>query len=634
MSLPDLTDDRRALLERVRGQFELAETEHKQFRKRADGFWSQYHAFSDFKRSFAAASKPDRDAVLNDGTKRWGAKLYLPYAFTAVETIVPRMLSNRPRMLFLPADADSAENTENMRWLVDRQQEACDYELSLQTTAKTGLVAALGVRKTYWKRTQSRETYKLTPKLAGSGYAQTSCTAVDWDDPWSEDVDPYDFLWDPFGNSMDNVQFVIHRSWRSTSYVLERFRSGDWDLLDGADQVSAEDVQGGGRGRYDALWAERKRAQGYATSSSRECVHEVWEVHGGGEIVTVLDRELPVRQVQNPAWHGELPFSVYRPVHVSGRMVGKSTPEMIEGLEAEMNTLRSMRLDNAALVLQKSFFFEEGSFDPAGFELGPGMFHGLRPQGALRDAIVPIETGDIPNSSYREVQELHEAIERTTGVSDQSAGAGMAQETATGAQLVQANANVRIQNATRRLELETCKREARQWLLLNQQHIIANRTVRVPQVPQPGLPDSVWAWRNVGPTELAGTWDIEVDGGATAPENVPQDRQDAELMSQVFDHDPTVDHRKLTAMKLEKFGFKRPEAYMTPDTFVPPSTLDLIAQGMVAQGAPQAQVQAFIADALNKARSQDPTPPEQSLQPPEQPAPNENGQPAGQAQGS
>jgi hypothetical protein len=628
LSLPDLTDEQRALLERVKGEFQAAEDgEHKRFRERADGFWAQYHAYTDFKRSHASASERDRDSLLGDAKNKWGARLYLPYAFTAVETIVPRMLSNRPRMLFLPGDKESAANTENMRWLMDRQQEACDYELSLQDTAKTGLIVAIGWRKTYWKRTSARNTYKVAPSLSGDGYVQTPCTEVDWDDPFSEDLDPYDVLWDPFAKSVATCQFIIHRTWRSTSYVLDKLtRTGpmgeppEWSYIDGSG-ATAEDVQGGGKTRYDELWAGRKRAQGYGTSSSkRGCVHEVWEYHGGGEVITVLDRQWPVRKVPNPSWHGELPFACYRPVHVSGRMVGKSTCEMIEGLESEMNTMRNMRIDNAKLVLQKSFFFEDGAFDPVGFEMGPGMFHPVRSQGSLRDALVPIETGEIPNSSYREVQELHEAIERTTGVSDQTSGAGVSQETATGAQLVQAAANVRIQNATRRLELETCKAEARQWLLLNQQHIIVNRTVRIPQVPQPGQPDSVWAWRQVGPAELAGTWDIEPEGGATAPENVPQDRQDAELLSGTFDHDPNVDHRKLTALKLEKFGIKRPEAFMAPEQFVPPETLNGIAAWLEGAGLPPDQVQAGIREALDKARAQDPSPPEQSLQLPVQPA--------------
>lgn len=628
MSLPELSDEQRQTLERVRADWDVAEKEHKFHRQRWDGFYRQYHSYTDFKRSHSEASPRDKDGVVRDGQREWGATLYIPYTYTVVETIVPRMLSNRPRMLWLPGDKDSARNTENMRWLLDRQQEQLNYELRLQTTAKTGLICGLGVRKTGWRREVATRKRLAPMTLEPGKYQAVEYQAMLWDDPYSEDVDIYDFLWDPMGDSVETCGYLFHRAWRTTDYVLKMIRSREWDLL--PEDVVQEDLHGSGKGRYDEVWAGRKQAQGLNKAATERCIHEVWEYHNGAEVITVLDRERPVRHIANPAWHMEKPFHVYRPTEVPHCMVGKGEPEPISDLQAEMNTLRSQRRDNAALKLQQSWFYEIGSLDPQTVRFGPGMLVGVNPQGSLRDALVPMQVGDIPLSGYQEAQALQEDIERTTGVSDQTAGAGMQQETATGAQLVQAAANVRIQLKTRRLELEVAKPEAQHFVWLNQQYIVANRTVRVPQVPQPGQPDSVWAWREVGPVELAGTWDIEPEGGATAPENVPQDRQDGAQLDAVFGHDPNVDHRKLTGLKLEKFGIKRPESYMVPENFVPPQFVEIVAQGMEEQGAlPKAQVEEFLRQALDLARRQMEGTPSQSLQAPEEPAGAE-GQPAAQ----
>lgn len=618
---PELTDEQKSLLEHVQQRFEEADELHARYRQRWDGFWAQYHSYTDFKASWASAAARERDLVLHDGKRQWGAALYIPYTYSTIETLLPRMLSHRPRMLWLPRDREAAANTENMRWLLDQQQERMDYELRLQTTAKTGLILGLGVSKLDWVREErpgKRLVRPTVPTADGPAWVEQERTLIVWDDPWVENVDPYDFLWDPYGHDMRSASYVIHRTWRSTRYVLDKLRSGEWDLLADGRQLEAADLEGsGGKQRWEELQAGRRRAEGYGASTSRgRTVHEVWEYHGGGEVIVVVDRWLPVRRIPNPAWHGEFPFSVYRPTEIPGRMVGKGEPEPIADLQAEMNTLRSQRRDNATLKLQQGFFFDEGALDPHDVEFGPGMMVPVRPNGTMRDAIVPMQVGDIPHSGYAEEDRLRGDIERVTGLSDETLGATSSSETATGAQLMQAAASSRIQVKTRRLELELIKRQARQMVLLNQQRIIGNRTIRVPSPPSPGQPDRTWAHRVVGPEELYGDWDIEPLGGATAPENVPQDRSDAQMLLALFGQHPGVDKRRILLRALEKMGLSHPEMYLVPDEYIPVEALELIHQGLVEQGAPVEETRAFIEEAVQAARELRDEPPRGPVPPP------------------
>jgi hypothetical protein len=95
-----------------------------------------------------------------------------------------------------------------------------------------------------------------------------------------------------------------------------------------------------------------------------------------------------------------------------------------------------------------------------------------------------------------------------------------------------ARASARIQNKTRRAEIELIKPLGEHWVRLNQRHIVEQRDVRTPAPPVPGRAGAAWAQHyKLGPNELAGNFDIEVDGGSTTPENVPQMRQDAQIIA-------------------------------------------------------------------------------------------------------
>jgi hypothetical protein len=176
---------------------------------------------------------------------------------------------------------------------------------------------------------------------------------------------------------------------------------------------------------------------------------------------------------------------------------------------------------------------------------------------------------------------------------------GGAAQTATGVQLVQAAAGMRIQAYTRRMELELIKPQASQWLALNQQRWASARSGAGDAAP--GEPERRWAWRKIGPGQQAGEFDVEPEGGATAPDNVPQDRQDAQMIMQAAGQIPGVDPHQVGLLVLKKLGVPAPETLMAPPQQVPPETLDILKQQMLQAGMDPAGVQGLIEGALNQA---------------------------------
>jgi hypothetical protein len=128
----------------------------------------------------------------------------------------------------------------------------------------------------------------------------------------------------------------------------------------------------------------------------------------------------------------------------------------------------------------------------------------------------------------------------------------------------------------------------------------------------------------VGPRELMGRMAIEVEGGSTAPENVPQQRQDAQMWIQLS-ADQRVNGEKALIRAFELMGSDQPEGYLRlPQPMVPAEQI----QGFLGQlGVPP---ELFAQVLEQQAAAQQQQPPQESEGPPEQPQPQmANGGPPG-----
>jgi len=248
---------------------------------------------------------------------------------------------------------------------------------------------------------------------------------------------------------------------------------------------------------------------------------------------------------------------------VGGRFVGISEVEPIRHLQYEINTLRSQRRDAATLALMRTFAYNETVVDADDIVLGPNM--AIPVSGDPREFLYPIPVPDLPASSYREEQAIVDDIQRTSGISDPVTGADVgASETATGVQLVQAAATMRIQNKARLLQTQVIVPQGYDFLALNQRRILTSRSYAIPQAPDPDDP-YVPAWKmvRVGPAELMGRMSVEVEGGSTEPENTPQMRQDAQQFIGLS-NDPRLNGEKLLLRALQLMGIDQPEGYVKP----------------------------------------------------------------------
>jgi hypothetical protein len=569
---PELDDRDRALVETVRKAYRRAEPEHKTFRSKAEEFYRLYRGFTDFREQVGNGHYRDADQVVSEAKDYWGAELFIPFCFSTVETIVPRMVAKGPRMIIVPRDEAAFGNVRHMKIVVDAQQKQISYEVILQTIGKDGLIYSLGVGKTRWKvETRMRVTATPDPmdptgeKFIEGPPQQYTC----FDDAIAERVDPFDFLWDPDSDCVENAGFLIHRLWRGPKAVVKNVQAGIWRAQENDPECpwTLEDLLAGrARTQRSDVWNARLSAEGYNADANRQdALHEVWEFHDGAQVITVLDDSYPVQAGANPSGDATYPFQTYRPTVVGGRFTGISEIDPIRHLQYEINTLRSQRRDAATLALMRTFAFNEQAIDADDIVFGPNML--IPVQGDPKDFLFPIPVPDLPASSYREEQVIVDDFARTSGISDPVSGADTgASETATGVQLVQAAATMRIQNKARLLETQIIVPQGYEFVALNQRRILTSRDYAIPQAPDPLNPHvPAWKMLKIGPSELMGRMAVEVEGGSAAPENVPQNRADAQAFV-ALSQDPRLNGEKLLIRALELYGIDQPEGYVKPTT--------------------------------------------------------------------
>lgn len=592
------SQDDKDLVQEILRILNVWEPYHKTWMKKANHFYALYRNFQDFKNAYNSTTSPrGRDYVVTDAESEFGPELFIPLSFSTVETILPAMLSAAPEMTVLPRNQTSEGNVANMKALLEAQQEQIEYPLKLQTIAKDGLITGTGVQKTYWK-----SDYRVRPELVhdpevGMMTPQQQLQCL-FDDPDAAAIDPFDFIADPFCDRIQNADGGIHRTWRSTRYCKRMVETHRWRNLEGAGGDEIKYLSNGEK--FSEVWNQRRTindtgVQGGGSTIGKEDIHEVLEYHDGDRVVTILDRAILVASGPNPSWHGELPFQVYRPTEVPHQLHGIGEIEPIEQLQEEMNTLRTQRRYNADLVLQRAFAYHEGMVEKEDIQFGPGYAIGVN--GNPAEVLTQLQVGDIPNSGYMEEDRISGDVDRTTGISDVIAGAGLAgADTATGVQMIQSSASRRIEAKTRRLEKEVVAPGAQQFVELNQQKIIANRSVRIPAVPTPEEPERRWAWLELDPYELAGEFQVRPVENSMQPENIPQERADAQMLMTFFGQIPGVEQQKVLELALEKMGISGGQArsmLAPPNPMVPAEVLNRL----VEKGVPDR----VIAEALAQA---------------------------------
>lgn len=589
----DLSDEHKVALKKVTKSVQTAEKVHQAYVSRWKEAY-QYHRNHTAIQNYVNQAR-DRDVAQRDADAYWKSQLFIPLIFGAIETIVPRALSNNPTMTVRPNTPEAAVKCKLIKELLEQQQRNISYDLRLQPTARRGFKYGLGVQKTYWER-KIRRVVKREPRKLLKGDRAVLAEVVTFEGPQVEDVEIADFFWDPAAKDVESSRWLIHRTWRDIQYVKDRIQDGDW-FADGDGNPLSPDatsdhlkmIAESGTGGFDtsSIWGDRLDQLGISgqdTRAGRD--HEVLEFHDRERVYIVLNRQFVAVCDITPFWHREMPFQIFRPTLQEGEFVGISEIEPIKHLQHEINTLRGQRRDNAAFVVDRVTAYMEGMVDPEALKRGPGAL--IPTITNPNEVLFQLPVEDLPASSYREEDAIKADFDRATGIDDSVAGAGAASETATGTQLVQQAANVRISYKTQNLMAETIRPAAQQFLELNRQHMSDAKPIRLDSE------DGGYRFEDVSPEDLAQDVDIAPDAGSTEPENRVQKINDALTVFNQLVQNPQIDQRKLVLYLLEQNDVPDPESFLAPEAPNIGDALMAVGEAMREKGIPDEAITEFL----------------------------------------
>lgn len=559
-------------------------------------------------------------------TQTWRSAVFIPYTFSAIETIVPKMVSQLPTFVVTPVGPEDVTPAKLMEGELQRSAQENGFYVELIKVMKTSLKYGTGILKNYYLQKTARayepqpvmetvpgQMQPVTneanggqmsdlqgnpmmtqgpptqqPAMGPNGQPQMQMVGYDYivyDGPASIWVDPFHFWVAPEATTLDDARYTIERFYRERTYIEEKIKEGIYQLPPGktsveecfpedetpqvrGDEVDEQPQTTGDDTRKPVMLLE------FHTDDNR-----IITAMGGGTAASAI-----IRVSENPYWHGEKPYAVFPDYIQEGEFWGLGEVEAIEGLQDLVNAIYNQRIDNVRLSIDTMFGVNTKALeDERDLQIRPGGIVRVTGDWTPQEAISRYEFGDVTGSAYAEVDQLEKLIERVSGVSGYQLGIqeeGM-NRTATGVSLATEAGNSKFALKVRLMELVGLKRVARQWGAIIQQYTDQQRAVRVMG------PSGQWLFPTLTPDAIQGALDYSIDVSSTAQtESVRKDQ--ATMLFQTLAPALPQAIPKLAQDLLEAFGKKDAYAYImgSPDLMMLTQMMQAQQQGGII--APQA----------------------------------------------
>lgn len=449
------------------------------------------------------------------GNLAWRSRIFVPYVYSTIQTMLSKMVANDPTIEFAPRNEESADKAKLMSKLFDYQWSKAGGFAKLVDWLLVTLLFGKGIVKIYW-RFEKEEVQYNKYELLGLRKTVGTKNKVLFDGPDFDVVDPLDLFIDPQAKTVNEAQWVIHRTYPT----LENLK--DTQTPDGKPLYNLppdEEMMGTKQDPYynegmGDFKQRRARVTGPVPAVKDTTVDrvELLEHWTNEEVVTVANKKHIIRREDNPFWDNRHPFveMIDSPIPFDFYKMG--TVEPIETLQHALNDTRNQRLDNVNLSLNRMWKVgKTGDVDEHELVSRPG---GVIHVGQM-DALEPFETPDVTQSSYREEEAIKYDIQQGTGISDFYAkGVGndsVANRTATGAKLITEETNNRVKFKMKFLD-DALENLGTKWHARNEQFIDSTIALRITGAGGTKIV-------KLSPQDVAGDYDIIPVSGSTEPIN-------------------------------------------------------------------------------------------------------------------
>ena len=203
-------------------------------------------------------------------------------------------------------------------------------------------------------------------------------------------------------------------------------------------------------------------------------LYEYWT---DDRVITVANQSVVLRNIENPYWYRRKPFIRIVDTIDPHNFYGIGEIEPIEDLQASLNTIRNMRMDNINLIINRMFtVLRHADIDPEQLIARPGGFIDVNDH----DDLKPLELKNVTADSYREDDLIRNDMDITSGVNDYVRGTNPdRRETATTSSVLSQASNERIKLKSTIMEDMGLRRLGLWLAALNMQFVDRPYTVRL-----------------------------------------------------------------------------------------------------------------------------------------------------------
>lgn len=461
----------------------------------------------------------------------WRSKLFIPWSFTVVESIIPKVFARDPKWRAIsrsPEPDMEAEQTEPVQQgsvtistpdqasvvqnLLSYQWNRIGMRLKMHDYIKDSLMYSKGFAKVTWDF-KSRITTTMEPVVGENDeitYKKTANRQIEHDDPKVEIVDPFDIYVDPdattAGFGGDNL-YLIHRK---TVYLDALKKNPNYHNVNKIKTTTSEN-------QYEDKSIRFTQQPDQDASKQLVEILEYWE---RDRLVVVANRSIILRDTPNPFAHKEIPFvelDDYRDPH---KLYGQSELSVIDPLQREINSIRNQRRDYDNIALNPIVRMVPGTLrNPNAARVAPGAIWQVSDLQSMDVFQMP----QLQGSAVQIEQQTAQDIKMSVALDEIGIGLlpdGSARRSATEVVTAQSMAGKRFAMKIALLE-EAVKKIGQLIFALNQQFLDTDRLIQI--VGEKGARE----WLELSPEDIRGDYFIDIETGSMLPKDEIAARQEA-----------------------------------------------------------------------------------------------------------
>lgn len=543
----------------------------------------------------------DRGGMLDSNVQ---SNMSIPYVFSQVETIVPRIINamfpSRPYVAVHPRVPMVGDSAKQHEILLDYQMNEVQYFPKVfQDIVRSAAIFGYGVAYTGWQR--QRKIYvtdreePLMDELTGFPVFEEDGTPVMvteeeeyedtfLDDPVVKSIDPALFFFDPNASNLDDARFCGHITYVSEDYLKKMQKLGSYEI----DWKETDPAQGKNTVLDDRLGSVGKSSTPTGVMQGENDMHELIHYWEDDRYAVILDRKQLVMEIANPYRHKRKPYDIAPYTKVPFEIGGIGVVEMLEDLEAELNAERNMRMEYRKYIVRPMFAVRKtAGLTPRDMKSYPGKVFLLEEVDDLRQ----LNLTDVDSSTFAQENIIKQDMKDATGAHDVIMGLHTpGEESATTTITKDNNAGARFKLIIDNMN-EVLESIARKMLSMNQQFINDARYVR-----EFNAGDTRFSV--ITPESLRGEFTMMVMSSTEPMGNAEAYRQRILQLYSILNADPLfnsnlIKKRNFLKKIAESFGLKDTEDILPTDEEIqaaqqPPEMEDPMAalMGGMQGGAP------------------------------------------------